>query len=318
MTRALLITNPAAARTDARAVTAIRETLQEGGWDVEVLATAGPGDARRFASMARAEGLDVVVCYGGDGTAMQAAAGLVGSAVPLGLVAGGTGNLLVGNLRLPRNPTAAARAILSGTPVRLDLGRVERADGPHYFAVCCGAGFDAALMARTGGPAKRRWRMGAYVAQAIAALPQVRSLPHRVTVDGTSHELDAAMILVANCGELLPPFLRLRQGIRPDDGWLDVVAMRGDGVMASAAAFLDLLRERANGAGRVWFARGRTVRVEVRDGAAPPPVQLDGEVTGEIPFEATVEPGALAVLADPAVLPWRGELGKGEGRATHV
>lgn len=318
MTRALLITNPAAARTDARAVTAIRETLQSGGWDVEVLATAGPGDARRFAATARAEGLDVVVCYGGDGTAMQAAAGLVGSHIPLALVAGGTGNLLVGNLRLPRSPAAAARAILRATPVRLDLGRVERADGPHYFAVCCGAGFDAALMARTGGPAKRRWRMGAYIAQAIAALPQVRSVRHRVTVDGVPHELDAAMVLVANCGELMPPFLRLRQGIRPDDGWLDVVAMRGDGVMASAAAFLDLLRERANGTGRVWFARGRTVRVETVEGAAPPPVQLDGEVHGATPFAATLEPGALAVLADPAALPWRRGPGAAEGQARHV
>jgi len=303
VTRALLITNPAAARTDARAVTAIRETLQGGGWDVEVLATAGRGDARRFASTAREEGLDVVVCYGGDGTAMQAAAGLVGSNVPLGLVAGGTGNLLVGNLRLPRNPAAAARAILRGRPVRLDLGRVERADGPHYFAVCCGAGFDAALMARTGSVAKQRWRMGAYVAEALAALPQVHSVAHRITVDGASHELRASMILVANCGELMPPFLRLREGIRPDDGWLDVVAMRGDGLIESAAAFFDLLRGVANGAGRVWFARGRKVRVEALDGAAPP-VQLDGEVTGETPFEAGLEPGALLVLADPAALPW--------------
>ena len=61
MTRALLITNPAAARTDARAVTAIRETLRGGGWDVEVLATLGPKDARRFAAEARDQKFDVLV-----------------------------------------------------------------------------------------------------------------------------------------------------------------------------------------------------------------------------------------------------------------
>ncbi len=311
MTRALLITNPAAARTDARAVTAIRETLRGGGWNVEVLATAVQGDARRFAATARVEGFDVVVCYGGDGTAMQVAAGLVGGEIPLGLVAGGTGNLLVGNLRLPQRPAAAARVILDGTPMRIDLGRMERADGLHYFAVCCGAGFDAALMARTRGEDKRRWRMGAYFAQAIAALPQVRSVAHRVTVDGTAYELPAAMILVANCGELLPPFLRLREGIRPDDGWLDVVVVRSDGVIESMAAFFDLLRRTANGTGRVWFARGRAVRVEVlaqggevqgRGGSARP-VQLDGEVTGTTPFDASLAPRALSVLVDPAAVP---------------
>src|SRR3989449_6189254 len=58
------------------------------------------GDARRFAREAKAQGFDALVCYGGDGTAMEIAAGAVGSGIPLGLVPGGTGNLLVGNLRL--------------------------------------------------------------------------------------------------------------------------------------------------------------------------------------------------------------------------
>src|SRR3989454_2865688 len=46
---------------------------------------------------------------------------------------------------------------------------------------------------------------------------------HRVTVDGVAHDLPAALVLVANCGELVPPFLRLRDDITPDDGWLDVL-----------------------------------------------------------------------------------------------
>src|SRR4030067_810685 len=56
MTRALLITNPVAARPDARALTAVRETLRRGGWSVEVAATAVPGDTRRFAERGRVEG----------------------------------------------------------------------------------------------------------------------------------------------------------------------------------------------------------------------------------------------------------------------
>ncbi len=86
----MLITNPAAGRADARAVTAIRDTLRRGGWSVEVLATARGGDARRFAEQGRAQGLDVLVCHGGDGTAMQVAAATVGIGIPLGLVTGGT------------------------------------------------------------------------------------------------------------------------------------------------------------------------------------------------------------------------------------
>src|SRR5213594_4453946 len=124
MTGAFFTPTPPAARTDARAVTAIRDTLRRGGWSVDVLATAQAGDARRFAQEGRTQGFDVLVCYGGDGTAMQIAAGAAGSGIPLGLVPGGTGNLLAGNLRLPRDAAAAARVILRGRAVPIDLGAV--------------------------------------------------------------------------------------------------------------------------------------------------------------------------------------------------
>src|SRR6266581_3840837 len=299
MSRVLVITIPAAARTDARAVAAIRDTLLAGGWSVEVQATAKRGDARRFAREGLERGVDVLVSYGGDGTAMQVAAGVVGTDVPLGVVPGGTGNLLAGNLRLPSRPAAAARVILGAHRMRLDLGAVVRDDGEHYFAVCCGAGFDARLMADTPGAAKRRWKRGAYVARALAALPGVRSAPHRVTVDGTVYERRAAMVLVANCGGLIPPFLRLRQDVAPDDGWLDVLALRADGALESVTAFLALVRGPANGSRQLWFGRGREVRVEVLEGPSAP-VQLDGEVTGETPFQVRLVPGALRVLVDPA------------------
>ena len=303
MTRAVLITNPTAARHAARAVMAVRDTLRAGGWDVEVRATTSPSDARRFATEARAAGIDVVVCYGGDGTAMQAAAGLVGSDIPLGIVPGGTGNILARNLRLPRRPTAAAKTVLDGEVMAVDLGVVERADGQHYFAVCAGAGFDAEIMRLTEAPMKQRWLTGAYMARALIALPDVRSADLRITVDGTSHEVRAAMALVANCGELFPPYLKLTESIRPDDGWFDLVTLRAEGAFESAAAYLELLRRGTrNGSGRVWFSRGKSVRVEVV-GGAPLRVQLDGEVVGTTPFDVRMLPGALRVLVDPAKVP---------------
>jgi diacylglycerol kinase family enzyme len=185
----------------------------------------------------------------------------------------------------------------------IDLGVVQRDDDAHYFAVCCGAGFDARLMADTHAAIKRRWKRAAYLARGLAALPGVRSALHRVTVDGVVHERRAALVLVANCGDLFPPFLRLRDDIAPDDGWFDIMTLRADGTLESLAAFWELVRgrwQRARGLGeRVWFGRGRSVRVEVIDGAQQP-VQLDGELSGETPFEARLVPGALSVLVDPA------------------
>ena len=300
MARALIITNPAAARTDHVVVRTVADALRSGGWSVELRATTGPGDARRFAADAVRDHMDVVAVFGGDGTTMQAAASLVGSGIPLGVIPGGTGNLLAGNLRMPAHPVRAARALLAARVSPLDLGRVERADGTHYFAVACGAGFDARVMAATSTRDKQRWRFAAYVATTFRLLPDIRSAPHRITVDGVEHETMAAMVLVANCGEVIPPWVRLRSGITHDDGLLDLIVIRADSFSDSVRAVWELLREggapAGTGPGFVGYARGRVITVET-DSAEP--VQMDGEPRGMTPFTAEIVPHAIDVITPP-------------------
>jgi diacylglycerol kinase (ATP) len=290
MSRALLITNPAAARTQQRAVEAVMRTLRGAGWDAEVLATGGPGDAKRLAEYGVKEGVDVVAVFGGDGTTMQAAAALVGTDVSLGIIPGGTGNLLAGNLRIPASPARAARALVAGKPTPFDLGRMERPGGVQYFAVACGAGIDARVMAGTLSEHKRRWGMAAYVATTLRLVGDIKSTMHVITIDGVEYDAHAAMVLVANCGEVIPPLVRLRPGIRPDDGLLDVVVVQANGFSQSVRAVWDLLRSADT---LVGFASGREIRVE---SDPVPPVQLDGEGGGVTPFTATVVPGAIRIM----------------------
>ena len=110
---------------------------------------------------------------------MQAAAALVGTDVALGVIPGGTGNLLAGNLRIPASPARAARALVAGRPRPFDLGRMERPGGPQYFAVACGAGYDARVMAGTLSEHKRRWGMAAYVATTLRLITDIRSTSAR-------------------------------------------------------------------------------------------------------------------------------------------
>ena len=224
------------------------------------------------------------------------AAALVGTEVALGVIPGGTGNLLAGNLRIPASPERAARALLSGKPKPFDLGRMERPGGPQYFAVACGAGYDARVMAGTLSEHKRRWGMAAYVATTLRLIPEIRSTTHLITIDGVEYDAEAAMVLVANCGEVIPPLIRLRPGIRPDDGLLDVVVMRANSFGQSVRAVWDLLRDAPTAEGQetfVGYARGREIRVETDP---VQPVQLDGEPGGETPFTVSVVPGAIRIM----------------------
>jgi YegS/Rv2252/BmrU family lipid kinase len=304
VTRALLIANPMAARTAHSSVDGVANALRSGDWNVEVLATSGPGHARELAEYGGAKGVDVIAVFGGDGTTMQAAAALVGTDVLLGVIPGGTGNLLAGNLRIPASPVRAARALLTAESRRFDLGRMERANRMHYFAVACGAGYDARVMAATMSEHKRRWGMAAYVATSLRLIGDIRSTLHHISVDGMEFEAHASMVLVANCGEVIPPLVRLGPGISPEDGLLDVIVMRADSFSQSLRAVWDLLRVAPGAPGEGTFvghARGREVRV-VSEGVQP--VQLDGEPGGETPFTATVVPGAIRILV-PTRPRWR-------------
>lgn len=298
MTRALLIANPHAARTQEATVRGIEEIIRNAGWELEVRATGGPGDARLMAAEAARDGMDVVAVFGGDGTTMQAAAALAGSDTALGLIPGGTGNLLAGNLRLPVNPLRAAQAMVKGVRRPLDLGRMPRADGDHYFAVACGAGIDARIMGETESIEKHKWGILAYFATTFRLLPEMRNVPFQITIDGKEHEAEAAVVMIANCSEVIPRMIKFGAGISPHDGMLDLLVLRGDSVGETMRAVWDLFTERTGTFGEdvlVGYARGRDFSVRVADGISQP-VQLDGEPGGETPFQVSVVPGAVQVL----------------------
>lgn len=297
MQRALLITNPAAARTQPRTVGDVVDVLRRGGWEVEVQATGGPGDARRLAGEAIDNSFDAVAVFGGDGTTMQAASAMVGTEVPLGLIPGGTGNLLAGNLRVPAAPTRAAETIVAGNLRRIDLGRMECQGAVHYFAVACGAGFDARVMIETPSELKHRWGMGAYVATIFKLLDHLKSAKYLITVDGTEYEAHAALVIVANCAEVVPPLIKFRHGISPEDGLLDVIVVRADSLTDTVLAVRDLLRygtDDPTSAGFVGYARGESIEVQ---STPVQPVQLDGDPGGHTPFSVRVVPKAIHVFA---------------------
>ncbi len=293
---ALIITNPAASRAAGRGLAAARRRLERAGYRVTVATSAATGEGERLAREAAGRGVDVVIAHGGDGTVMDVATGLLGTGRPLGVLPGGTGNVLAGSLAVGRTCAAAAGTILRGATRTIDLGRLTTATGSRYFAVNCAAGFAARLMAETAQHHKRRFGMAAYLVRAMVMATDLVRAVARVEVDGTAYEGRAVTVLVANCGQIIPGVLPLGHDIRPDDGVLDVAVLDADSLAGAMRLVWRLLQRRPDADPGITFHRGGQVRISCEP---PLMVQADGEILGATPMSVELVPRALTVFAPP-------------------
>lgn len=252
----------------------------------------GTGQARR----ALADGAELVLAWGGDGTVTAVATAMAEQdpgerRVPLGILPGGTGNLLARNLDLPLDLPAAVAVAVGGADRALDVLDLGLGGRVVMGTVIAGMGADAALVDAPE-PLKQRLGPLAYAANAWRAARQPR-MRVAVSVDGSPPRwLRARTVLVANVGGLVAG-LDVAPEARPDDGWLDVVVLplaspRDWAVAAGSLARLPVGRTSS----RVHL-RGRRAVVVAR---GEWPRQVDGDQVGTgSRLEARVRPGALVV-----------------------
>lgn len=317
MPYSVLVVNPQASRVRAAgsldpllraAVGALRE---RDGTPPEVVT---PADAEATEQVVRdaltdAAALASVVALGGDGTVRAIGASLAGSGVPLGILPGGTGNILAGVLGIPTKMEQAVELLRVARPRDIDLADVaiEHADRPSgappvqtVSAIGCGIGFDARLMATTTGQSKARWGRIAYLFQAVSLAASVGTVPYHLVVDGRVIETDASIAMVTNMGDMVPGLVRPRFPAIPDDGLLDVFVVGARDALEGIRGLADQLLRTGTGGGpgsRTLRFRCRSARL---DSTPPEPIQVDGDPWGEGALEATVRPGALRVLVPPA------------------
>ena len=264
--------------------------------ECELVLTERAGHAAEIVH-ARSAGFDVVLTLGGDGTAMEAAGALAGSAIPLGVLAGGTGNLLARAVGIPLNPRRAVPLLLAGEILEIDLGRISTLEPARRFAVAAGVGIDAAMVAETPSWLKRRLGVLAYTITAtraaLRAVIRQEFVRVRLTVDGEVFEAAAAAVMIANFGAVLSDRITLGPGIRCDDGVLDACLYSPRNLRDALRIMWRLLRKNFASDEAMLYRSGKRMRIETS-----PPVlaQADGELLGMTPIEIVVEPHAVRLL----------------------
>lgn len=271
------------------------------GWQPTLWLETTPDDPGLDAARrACAEGVDLVLVAGGDGTVRAVASALAGTGVPMALLPTGTSNLLARNLRIPLDTDAALRLALRGRAQAIDVVHVRAtAGGPdspgrqfeERFVVMAGIGMDARIMETTSADLKKVIRSGAYAVAAVQhAVPDPFTLT--VTVDDappvTHH---AAMVLLGNVGTITGGMTLFREAT-PTDGEVDLMIASPDRVYDWARLGAKIL----TGRDQAGFTTTHGRRI-VLTTAVPVPFEIDGDPRGAVSrLEVTVEPGAVRVV----------------------
>lgn len=269
------------------------DQLRSLGLAFEFGETTSRGAATELSRQAARDRWPLVVAVGGDGTVNETINGLMdasGRAGPsLGVIMTGRGGDACRNLGVSLDPGAAARRLVAGEEVSVDLGAVEsRAGRLRYFVNAMGAGFDAMVARR----AESRGGSGTvpYLRAVIGALWTHRPVPATIHVDDQpvwSGRMTAAV--VAN-GACYGGGMRIAPAADPTDGALDLVIL-GELGRAELLRWLPTVYRGAHQANpKVSIHRARSILIHA---AAPVPVHVDGESAGETPIRVRVCAGAL-------------------------
>jgi len=271
--------------------------IREQGHRVEVRVTFEAGDAARYAAEATAEGVEVVVAAGGDGTINEVAGGVLSASdVPktaMAVIPYGTANdFATGMGVLKGDPLKALELAAEGTATPIDVGKVN---GRIFVNVTSG-GFGAEVTANTPPQLKKALGGAAYSLMGLVTAAKMNPYECRFTTpDGTVGE-GALLLMAVGNGRQCGGGYQVTPNAILNDGLLDVVAVHDVEVPQLGSVLNELLNLTAEGNQFVTYKQVPAFSLESN---RPLQVNLDGEPYRDTKFQFEVIPQALPFILGP-------------------
>src|SRR5437763_12702460 len=101
--KVFVVSNAHAGSVSPRTKSVIVKALQA-EFNIELADTTARNHASDLARDAVARGFDAILAFGGDGTINEVAQGVAGTEVPLGIIPGGSTNVIARSLGIPLDP----------------------------------------------------------------------------------------------------------------------------------------------------------------------------------------------------------------------
>ncbi len=183
MISALLAYNPRAGRVPLRE-DRLEELLQRlHGQGISATAVMTPPSGTPLTAP-ELQNQDLLIVYGGDGTFQQAIPEALRWNIPLGLLPGGTANVLARELGIPLDWEEALQVL--GRRKSREI-HVAQANG-RFFHLMAGVGFDAFVVSRLKKSTKRALGIGAYWLTAVLSLTRYPFQPFELNLDGENYQ----------------------------------------------------------------------------------------------------------------------------------
>ena len=295
--RAVLILNPTSGESSLATNHSTVEELQERIISAlqryqiapEVRYTTPEDFGTGLAKQAAAEGVEIVIAAGGDGTLHSVATGLIGTQTALGIVPAGTMNNIANSLKIPEDVEQACEIIVCGTTSQIDVGEING----HIFLEVAGIGLEAAIF-----PAAEEFKSKGLGSTLHALFSGMRTLvtfqPTRFTFsfDGKRRRhYKAVQISICNS-----PFYGAHLQFAPhalmNDGLLDILIYRKFSNLKYIFYALFVSQGLRRLTPRISHRKVKTLYV---DAETPIEIHADGEQIGHTPATITIHPGVLCV-----------------------
>jgi diacylglycerol kinase (ATP) len=275
----------------------IQELFEKHNVKADFIVTQDAAALEERARAAIESGHKLLLAMGGDGTFQGLVNATYGNPVVLGILPAGGGNDFARALGLPRNPVAAAKAVLKGAPRAVDLMRVRTGDG--RARLCTGGGgvgLDVVAVQHAAGIFRRVPGRLRYLASALRALRGYTPINVRAQFPGSALPPMQGQVMLA--GVLNTPSygagLRLAPDAQIDDGLLNVVFVEQLNALKVATVLPGII---TTGGILKAFTRHTRARKVLLLTDRPSFFHGDGEILGTAPVEIEVVPKAAMVLA---------------------
>ena len=257
-------------------------------WDMSI--TKSSGDAKRFAKTAVANGADVVAAYGGDGSVMEVAEGLMGTDVPLAILPGGTANLMSVELGIAKDLAKAATIACDDNSVirEVDMGEANE----YKFMLRVGIGLPAEKIILADRDLKNKYGLAAYTIASFKAIGAKQKVAYQLTLDGKKVETVGVACRIDNSSNIGMPGQSLWPETDVSDGYLNVLVWRNIDISTSYSVIAGMTEHKTlDKAFHHWQAKEITIETD-----RPQAIQGDGELWGNTPITIKVLPAAMRVL----------------------